>query len=151
MDKLVKNAAYIRGLCDGLEISDSTKEGKVLLAIVELLEQMSSEIVDIKESYAELDNFVDAIDESVSDLEEVVFEEDGHSCGCKSHNEEEDYIELDCPNCENRVFLDKEMLEDEEDILCPNCNEVITFESSCGGCDCSCEDKEDKDENVIKF
>lgn len=143
MEKLIKNAAYVRGLCDGLEISASTKEGKVLLSIVELLEDMASEIVDIKESYAELDNFVDAIDESVSDLEEVIFE-DGDSCGCGGNHGEEDYIEIDCPNCNEKVFLDKEMLN-EEDIVCPNCSEAISFETSCGGCDCSCEDnKEDK-------
>lgn len=145
MEKLIKNAAYIRGLCDGLEISDSTKEGKVLLAIVELLEDAASEITDIKESYAELDNFVDAIDESVTELEEVIFEEGG-SCNCGEHHDEGNYIEIDCPNCNDKVFLDKEMLKEEEDIVCPNCNNTITFEKSCGGCDCSCEDSKEEEE-----
>lgn len=145
MEKLIKKTAYIKGLCDGLNISDSTNEGKVLLAIVDLLEDMTEEMIDLRESYEELDTFVDAIDESVSEMEEYMYEDEfyhDHDCGCC--DDEEDYVDITCPNCEDSIVFDKEMLEEDGEISCPNCGKVIIFEASCGGHDCSCEDETDK-------
>lgn len=142
MEKLIKKTAYIKGLCDGLNISDSTSEGKVLLAMVDLLDEMTEELVDLRESYEELDTFVDAIDESVSEIEDIVYEGEydyNHDCGC--FDDEQDYIDIKCPNCEDSIVLDKEMLEEDGDIPCPSCGEMIILEASCGGCDCSCEDE----------
>ena len=33
---MIEKAAYIKGLCDGLELDNSTKEGKVILALLVL-------------------------------------------------------------------------------------------------------------------
>lgn len=140
MENLMKKSAYLKGLCDGLEISENTKEGKVILAIVDLLEEMTLEMREITESYEELDSYVESIDEAVLELEEVIFEdedEDDCSYGC---HVEDGYIDVECPNCGDKIFIDEGMFEDGEEISCPNCNEEINFDSSCGGCDCSCEE-----------
>ncbi|KMT21338.1 CD1247 N-terminal domain-containing protein [Clostridium cylindrosporum] len=142
MENLMKKAAYLKGLCDGLDISESTKEGKVLLAIVDMLEEMTQEIGEINELYEELDSYVESIDEAVLEIEEVLFEDEDHECDCGCHDED-GYVEIECPNCGDQIFLDEGMFEDEDEIICPNCDEPISFESSCGGCDCSCEETEE--------
>lgn len=145
MENLMKKASYLKGLCDGLEISHETKEGKVIHAIVELLEEMTIEMQEITESYEELDSYVESIDDAVLELEEVVFDDYEDYCGCDcdcDSDDENGYIDLECPNCGDKIFLDEGMFEDEDGIVCPNCDEEITFESSCGACDCSCTDDE---------
>lgn len=143
MENLIKKSAYLKGLCDGLEISEDTKEGKAILAMVDLLEEMTLEMREITESYEELDSYVESIDEAVLELEEVIFddEEEEYDCSCGCHDDE-GYVDLECPNCGDKIFLDEGMFEDDEEISCPNCDKSIEFESSCGGCDCSCEETE---------
>ena len=47
MDYLLQKVAYLRGLVDGLEIEESTKEGKVLLNIVDTLEVFADVLTDV--------------------------------------------------------------------------------------------------------
>ena len=49
---------------------------------------------------------------------------------------EDELFEVNCPNCDNIVIIDDEML-DSEKIICPNCKEEIEFEF-----DCECDDSE---------
>ncbi|MEF9952608.1 MAG: hypothetical protein RR840_00010 [Clostridium sp.] len=145
MDNLIKKAAYLKGLCDGLEISEGTKEGKVLVAIVDMLEEMALDMREINESYDELDSYVESIDEALLEVEEVLFEDEddecGCGCGCDCDDVDEDgYVDIECPNCGDKIYIDEGMFEDEEELACPNCDEPINYESSCGGCDCNCED-----------
>jgi hypothetical protein len=40
--------------------------------------------------------------------------------------------------------MDEDMLDSEEEIVCPNCKETIEIEFDCDcdcGCDCGCEDE----------
>ena len=46
---LSEKAAYLKGLADGLEISDTTKEGKLLKAVVELLDEMANSVSNLEE------------------------------------------------------------------------------------------------------
>jgi hypothetical protein len=41
MDTIKEKVSYIRGLTDGLEINNSTKEGKVIKAIIDVLEDIA--------------------------------------------------------------------------------------------------------------
>ena len=46
---IAKKVAYIQGLADGLELDGDTKEGKVLAAILDVLEDMADAIEDMAE------------------------------------------------------------------------------------------------------
>ena len=45
--KLTEKAAYLKGLMEGLGIDESTKEGKVLKAMSELLAEMADAIQEL--------------------------------------------------------------------------------------------------------
>mgnify|MGYP007119922242 CR=1 FL=1 len=51
---LTEKIAYIKGLAEGLELDTTTKEGKVLNAIIDLLEDMVDEIDAIDEAMVTL-------------------------------------------------------------------------------------------------
>ena len=72
---ITEKVAYLKGLMDGLEIDKSTKEGKILTAIIDLLGDITEEICDIEDGCDELMEQIDAVDEDLSLLEDDYYEE----------------------------------------------------------------------------
>lgn len=102
MKYLYDEISYIRGLVDGLEINKDTKEGKVINKIIDVLESFADAIVELQED----------IEENSMKIEEGL-----------------SFIEMECPNCNNLIEIDEEALYEENlDIVCPNCEEVIISE-----------------------
>lgn len=133
-----ERAAYIRGLMEGLELDQSTKEGKVINAIVDLLDDLCLSMEEMEDVYGELAGQVDEIDEDLGALEEDFYELDDEECGCGCHShcdcEDEDefdddecYFEVTCPNCGDTIELNGAML-DEGSIECPGCGEELEFD-----------------------
>ena len=146
MNNMTEKVAYLKGLMNGLELDTTTKEGKLLAAVVEVLDEMALSIVDVEEAYDELQEVVDAIDEDLGELEEDFYDEDECECDCC---EDEEY-EIVCPSCGDAIYVDYDMLQEGE-MECPNCGEHLEFdleamEDECGcscedgHCDCGCED-----------
>lgn len=134
--------SYIKGLAEGLALGTATKEGKILTAIIDLLDDMVDEIDAIDEACAEIGEQLDAVDEDLSLLEDDFYADDEDY-----DDEEDDYIEdddvyeVECPNCHDIIYLDESMLEEEE-MACPSCGTHLEFEFECE-CDgeCDCDDK----------
>lgn len=129
--------SYIRGLAEGLALDDATKEGKVLLAVIDLLEDMVDEIDAIDEACAEIGEQLDAVDEDLSYLEEDFYEDDDEDYEDEDDEEyfDDDVYEVECPNCHDIIYLDESMLEEEE-MACPNCGTRLEFEFECDCDDC---------------
>lgn len=140
---ILEKVAYIKGLAEGLELDTSTKEGKILNAIIDLLDDMATEIYDIEEGCSALVDQIDAVDEDLSSVEELLYGDD--DCDCDCCDDEDELYEIECPSCHDIIYLDEEMLE-EDGIDCPNCKTKLEFEFDCdpedSGCDCGCANEE---------
>jgi len=117
MNYLNERVSYLRGLAEGMGIKDDTKEGKLLVNIIDLLDDIVDAISELEVSQAELDDYVETIDEDLSELEEELYGEDEDE-----NDEESGYIEVECPNCHDTVFFDEEIFNTEDEIICPNCH-----------------------------
>ena len=143
---ICEKIAYIKGLAEGLGVDDSTNEGKVLTAIIDLLGDITEEICDIEDGCDELMEQIDAVDEDLADLESFIYEDDedeDDECGCDCCDDE--VYEIECPACNDVIYLDADMLE-EEGMVCPNCGTELEFDfegCDCEGCDCGCEETEE--------
>lgn len=73
MEYLNERVSYLRGLADGLGIDDSTKEGKIILAILDTLEDFADAINELEASHSELDDYVGEIDEDLSEIENQIY------------------------------------------------------------------------------
>ena len=139
---ICEKIAYIKGLAEGLALDETTKEGKILSAIIDLLGDITEEICDIEDGCDELMEQIDAVDEDLADLEEIFYDEcddcdcddDCDCCGC-----DDEMYEVECPNCGEMIYFDEEIILDGE-AECPACGEVLEFDCECD-CDC-CEDEE---------
>ena len=133
---MMESVSYLKGLAEGLGIDDTTKEGKLLSAIVDVLDNMAAEIAEIEEAADEQAELLDIIDEDLGNLEEDFYgaEEDEDDCG------DDDLYEVTCPNCGDQIYLDEDMLL-EGDTVCPNCGQTLEFDfDGCAddNCECGC-------------
>ncbi len=141
---ICEKIAYIKGLAEGLQLDDTTKEGKILTAIIDLLSDITEEICDIEEGCDELCEQIDAVDEDLASLEEIIYEDDDCDCDCDDCCDCDDEVyEIECPACNDVIYLDGDMLA-EEGMTCPNCGTELEFDfdGDCDCCDCE-EDAED--------
>lgn len=136
MSYLTEKMAYIRGLAEGLEIDETTKEGKLLLAIVEALSDTADELYELGDIQDEMQLQLDEVDEDLDDLESFVYGDDDD----EYYDDEDEEYEVECPSCGDMICFDADLL-DSDKITCPACGEEIEleFEDGCENCGC-CED-----------
>ena len=145
-----EKVAYLKGLMKGLSIDDSTNEGKVLLQIADILEDLALSVEEIDNDLTEITELVDCLDEDLGEVEEDLYCDDdddkcecGHhhhrhgecECGCEDEDEDafddEDFddavYEVVCPTCGDTICLNEELIN-EGSIECPNCGELLEFD-----------------------
>ena len=131
MAYLNEKVSYLKGMAEGLGIKEDTAEGKLLLAMLDVMQEISDEV--------EVNTAVqDELAEDVAELMECCSE-----CFDDEYDDEDDYFEITCENCGEIVALTDDMLESEDDIACPSCGEPIEIDFCC---DCDDKDCEDCDE-----
>lgn len=141
MEYLYERVAYLRGLVEGLGIEETSKEGKVIVNIIDVLNDFADAINELNEYQEELDEYVEAIDEDLSNVEDELFEEDDDDYE-DDYEDDYDYVEVECPHCKEYVYLDEELLDGDEEVLCPNCHEPIevVMDDECYHSGCCCDE-----------
>ncbi len=139
--KLSEQMSYLKGLVDGMEIDLSTKEGKVLAQIMDVLQSAVLYIDDLQNQVDELTELCEDLDEDLGDVEEFLLDDEDEDdddfdfdCDCDDDDEdydfddeEEELYETVCPTCENTIVLADSIL-DEGSMKCPCCGELLEFD-----------------------
>ena len=130
--EITEKVAYLKGLAEGMDLDTGKKEGKLLAAIIDVLEDIALELSDIEDAQEELGEGLDAVSDDLEDVEDLLYGED-------DEDDDEDAYELDdlgedeecyattCPTCEETIYFDESVLEDGE-VICPNCGEKLEFD-----------------------
>ena len=154
MMTLTEKLAYIKGLAEGLGVDETTKEGKVLLALVDLLDDVTTAVSELESDMDQAYEELDAIDEDLTDIEDFLWEDEDEDCDCCDCDDddcdccdcdEDDELfdggiyEITCPKCGEIVCMDEDMLFS-PDCGCPNCG--TSFEIDFDGVEC-CDDDDD--------
>lgn len=134
-----EKVAYVKGLAEGLGYDNTSKEGKILAAILDILEDVAHDIEDLEENAWDLGEAIDQVSDDLADIEEVVYDEDYDEddeddddecdccCGCGGADGELAFYEVTCPACGNTITIDEDVL-DLGEIECPNCGETLEFD-----------------------
>ncbi len=118
-----EKVAYLKGLAEGLNLDvEKSKEGKLISVMIGILEEVGA---------LALGEEIDVLSDDLADVESVVFDED---------EDDEDYFEVECPNCEEPIIIDDEALAAGE-VQCPNCETRFALDLSDDG------DEEETDED----
>lgn len=80
MDFLLQKVSYLQGLADGLGIDESTKEGKLLLHIIDTLEEFADVLDETIDNQMDLEEYVNFIDEDLADVEDEIYGTEDEYC-----------------------------------------------------------------------
>ena len=147
--KLTEKIAYMKGLLDGMELDGTTKEGKAILQMAEVMEEMAVYIDDLQSQVDELTELCDLLDQDLGEVESDIYGDDDDDSdddddeyqigkvlpteGDDDAWEDDDEAEFEtpkyivnCPGCDEVIALSERRLE-EGSMHCPYCDELIEF------------------------
>ena len=136
--KLTEKAAYLTGLMEGLDIDTSKPEGKLLAAIIDMLDDTAATVADLGDVIDAVSDELDSIEEDLDAIEEYLLdeiEEDEYEDEYEDEDDDFDYgddeviYEVKCPTCGEVIDLDEEML-DAGSTVCPKCGEDLEFDDT---------------------
>jgi DNA-directed RNA polymerase subunit RPC12/RpoP len=133
-----EKVAYLKGLAEGYGLDAEKKEGKLILAIIDTLEDIAGELEALNENAGDIVEELSALSESFSDMEEILFSEDDddvddedNCCcsGCCDDDDDDDEASYGvvCPHCREDIIVTEEDLIAGE-IQCPKCGEKLEFD-----------------------
>ena len=129
MSNLTDRVSYLKGLAEGLKLDTEKSEGKLIEKILEVLADITAEIASIRADHDDLSSYVEAIDNDLGDLEDVVLgdDEDEDFDDEDEDDEEEDdgLVEYTCPHCGEEMTFEVDSFDFDEDYLCPNCHQPL--------------------------
>ena len=127
--EITEKVAYLKGLAEGMELDTGKKEGKLLAAIIDVLEDIALELSDIQDAQEELGDGLDAVSDDLEDVEDLLYgeDEDEEEYELDDLGEDEECYATTCPTCEETIYFDESVLEDGE-VVCPNCGEKLEFD-----------------------
>lgn len=135
---ITEKVSYLKGLAEGLKIGEDKAEGKLLLSIIDVLDDMALTLEDLDDGFTEVCEQLDEIDEDLGTLEEEYYSslddelDDDDFC----LDDDDTIYEVECPSCNEVICIDEDML-DEGEINCPSCGELLEFDLQ-EDCDCCC-------------
>ena len=127
--EITEKVAYLKGLLEGMELDTEKKEGKLIAAIIDVLDDIALELEDMKDYADELGDGLDAVSDDLEDVEDIVFGEDEDDEDDFEDEDDEDCYATTCPTFEETIDFDESILEDGE-VICPNCGEKLEFDMS---------------------
>ena len=136
-----EKAAYLKGLVEGLGIDETTKEGKVIKAMSELLCEMAQAIDGIDEDVTQAYDQINDLSEELEDLEADLYEDDNADVAS------EPYYEVACPACGETVYVSEDDL-DAGEAICPSCK--VAFEVALAD-DEEAEEDDEEDDGPVQY
>ncbi len=114
MSRISEKVSYLEGLLDGLDINEE-KTKKVFDAIIDTLHVIADEIAEHDICINELNDLMD----DFIDLDDEDYDDDDFD------DESDEFFEIVCPACGETIYFDEDMLDSEDGLICPYCNEPV--------------------------
>ncbi|MEA4923969.1 MAG: AraC family transcriptional regulator [Syntrophomonadaceae bacterium] len=113
MQDISEKVSYLQGLSEGLNITEGSPQGKIISGILNVLNDMADDINTLHQDFADIREYIQSVDDDLLELEETVAEDE--------------FMELECRNCGETLYVESDIRDDEDtiEVICPNCNEVI--------------------------
>lgn len=144
--RITENAAYLKGLAEGLELDTATKEGKIICKMLDVIEQMATRITALEDENDELYSYIEEMGADIVALEDDLYGEDDEAeyedlddllAEDEDSDDDEEYYELECPSCGEKICFAGDI--DIENLACPACGELVGDIEFCDeNCDGNC-------------
>ncbi len=129
MKSVKEQIAYLRGIVDSSGGTHSDEQMKLVFRnLIEILSTLAEDVEDLYFGQDEIEEYVEAIDADLADLEDSV-------CQCMGDDDlddeyldldQGDMVEMECPNCQESIVFEEEFLYDDHvEVTCPECGETV--------------------------
>ncbi|MDQ7793003.1 MAG: AraC family transcriptional regulator [bacterium] len=107
---LKERVRYLQGLAAGLQVGDESPTGRVLNGVLEVLEQVATELREVNQSYSELEDYVECVDADLAEVEQGL--------GGEASS-------LTCPECGGTLEIPEEDEASAPEVTCPDCGLLV--------------------------
>ncbi len=123
-----EKVSYIKGLADGLALDESTKEGKIIAAMLDVLSDIAENLREVDDELNDIADVMTDMEESVADLEDIVYDidDDDDDYDDEFEDDLDEMYEITCSSCGNTICVDYEQAV--SSLNCPNCGQRIKCE-----------------------
>lgn len=127
--------SHLKGVIDGLNLSESTSAGKLFLEIVDVLSALSSEKEQLDSRVEKLGQYVDDLDRSLTELCDSLYEDNSSDEQNTDKEEETDKVskkqtisyDVDDNDADDDDFDDSENGVSYYSVVCPYCESYVTL------------------------
>ena len=71
--EISEKVAYLKGLAEGLNLDTDSKEGKLIAAIIDVLDDMAEKFAEVDDEPCDVEDGLDAVSDDLSDVEETLY------------------------------------------------------------------------------
>ena len=146
---IMQKAAYLKGLAEGMELDVDKKEGKLIAALIDLVDELAVKVNAIEEATIEIEDELDEIAEELLEIETTIDEchcdcdcdDDDDCCDCDCDCDDDDcdcdcfFYTVVCPTCNETIEIDESLVA-VGSMTCPSCGEELEFDEPEYDCDC---------------
>ena len=149
MSSLTDRVSYLKGLAAGMKLNMDKDSNKLLMEVLGVMGEMADEMQRLDEEKKSLEEYVESIDQDLSDMEEALYnadedddaddEDTDDACDCEDcadedADDDDDGHEIDeldeaityvCPNCGEELTFRASDIDFDENTLCPKCHKPI--------------------------
>src|SRR5690625_2903525 len=131
MATVKEKIAYVKGLMEGSDFYEIDSRAEAVWSrVLDILQELAHEVDVLKEEHGEIEEYLEAIDSDLGDVEDEVY---GHDHDHEDGDEEVEFIEMECPECDETVYFESEFLDEAGiEISCPECGRVL-FQTDADG------------------
>lgn len=124
-----EKVAYLKGLAEGMGINEDAGQGKLFKVIIDILEDLSLDLADTRDSMTDLSDALEAVSDDLAELEDEFYEgylddDDDEDEDEEDYEDEPVFYSVKCPGCGFELTVDEDIL-DQGSFECPECGEVI--------------------------
>ena len=148
---ITENAAYLKGLAEGMNIDKESNEGKLIVKMLDVISEMSERINTLEILNEDLYEYMEQMAEDIVAIEDDLYLEDEDDLDEYedysdlndddddfSFDDDEEYYEVECPSFGEKICFTEEL--DTENMVCPACGNKIGALEFCDGDCSSCDD-----------
>lgn len=118
-ERLKRDISFIQGMLEGDVNHHEHVEYKAVQRLLDVTDQLVEVSEQLDRRLSELEEYVEAVDEDLNDLELLVYDDE-------DLEEDTELVTVTCPDCGEEVLIDEEDFEDDTiELLCPKCNTVL--------------------------
>ena len=145
MSKLTDRVSFLKGMAAGMKLNMEKDANKLMMEMLSLMGEMAEEMQQMAEAHADLNDYVESIDDDLADLEETLFgdedaleddmedadEDDMEDADeddmedMDDEDEDDELISYACPSCEHVIEFRASDVDFDEDFLCPACGKPV--------------------------